>query len=400
MKIQPIRNEADYEASLRYLDTVIDAEEGTAEANERDVLAILIEKYEEEHYPIDLPDPVDAIRFRMEQLGIGQKDLIPCIGSRSKVSEILSGKRELTLKMIRALNRHLGIPAEVLVREKPLSHLREFQGIDFDSFPITEMARHGAFRGFAAADLSDKAEECIRFLIEKIGGPEAVPEGLLRKSESARMNAKLDPYALRGWSLQVLAEAVEEEDDVAPYERDNINDPFLRTLVGLSILHEGPWLAKEFLRRHGLLLEIVPHLKNTYLDGAAFITKAGRPVIGLTLRYDRIDNFWFTLLHEIGHIRLHLERGAFIADDMTLRGSQTDSNIEREADRFAEDALLPDWSSWNDTGSPSKEEVLAFASSRNVHPAIVAGRIQHARNNFKLFANLVGRGEVRPLFER
>ncbi len=111
------RNEKDYAAALKRLDRVIDARDGTPEADVRDVLTVLMERYEEEHYIIDQPDPLDAVRFRLEQAGLSTKDLVPYIGSRSKVSEVLSGRRSLTLKMIRALNRHLGIPAEVLLRD-------------------------------------------------------------------------------------------------------------------------------------------------------------------------------------------------------------------------------------------------------------------------------------------
>jgi HTH-type transcriptional regulator/antitoxin HigA len=400
MSVKPIRNEEDYRLALKHLDTIVDVAERTPEADERDVLIILIEKYEEEHYKIDLPDPLEAIRFRMEQAKLTQKDLLPYIGSRSKVSEVLSGKRDLTLKMIRALNRHLGIPAEVLLQEKPLSSLDEFQDVDFDRFPIAEMEKNGAFRGFDTTNLKDKAEECIRFLIDKSGGLEALPEGIFRKSRSSRLNAKIDPYALQGWSLQVLA-AASEEENVGAYEPQNINASFLRALVGLSVLKEGPYLAKEFLKKRGVLLEIVPHLRRTYLDGAAFITKSGRPVIGLTIRHDRVDNFWFTLLHEIGHIcKNHLSVGSFIADDMTLRGAQTDSDLEREADEVAEDALIPADFDLDRKQYVSKADVLSYASACNVHPAIVAGRIQHKRNNYRLFANLVGRDEVRHLFKR
>lgn len=398
VNIRPIRSEQDYASSLEYLNTVIDAEEGSPEANDRDVLTVLIEKYEEEHYPIDIPDPVDAIRFRIDQLGLTQKDLVPYIGSRSKVSEVLSGKRELTLKMIRALNRHLGIPAEVLLREKPLSRLDEFRGIDFQKFPIAEMNRNGAFQGLDTSNLEDKAEECIRFLVNNIGGLEAVPEGLFRATASARLNAKIDPYALQGWSLQVLAKA-SEEVNVRPFVRENVSQPFLRGLVGLSVLNDGPRLSKEFLKKHGILLQVVPHLKNTYLDAAAFITEAGRPIIGLTIRHDRIDNFWFTLLHEIGHIVRHLRIGSFIADDMSLRGSNSDNDVEREADKFAEDALLPPGFNLDQDEFVTKQEVLDYASANTIHPSIVAGRIQFAKNNYRLFSSLVGRGEVRRQFE-
>ncbi len=124
-------------------------------------------------------------------------------------------------------------------------------------------------------------------------------------------------------------------------------------------------------------------------------------MIGLTIRYDRVDNFWFTLLHEIGHIcRNHLDTGSFIADDMTLRGTQTDSALEREADDFAETTLVPEDFDLDGKRHVSKADVLSYAAAHNVHPAIVAGRVQHKRKNYRLFANLVGRNEVRHWFKR
>jgi antitoxin component HigA of HigAB toxin-antitoxin module len=116
--IKPIKTEADYDAALKQISSLMDAEAGTHEADELEVLATLVKCYEAEHYPIDLPDPIAAIRFRMEQLKLSQRDLIPYIGSRSKVSEVLSGKRSLTLQMIRSLHQNLGIPAEVLLKEQ------------------------------------------------------------------------------------------------------------------------------------------------------------------------------------------------------------------------------------------------------------------------------------------
>lgn len=396
--IKPIRNEKDYAFALEYLDSVIDSKEGTPEADVRDVMIILIEKYEEEHYHMDIPDPIEAIKFRMEQAGLTQKDLIPYVGSRSKVSEVLSGKRELTLKMIRALNRHFGVPADVLLREKPISLVDGFRDFEFEKFPIAEMKKNGAFRGLKITDVKDKSEECIRLLIEKIGGLKAIPDGLFRKTSSARLNVKIDPYALQGWSLHVLVKASDEEH-VAPFIKENVNESFLRALAGLSVLNEGPRLAKEFLNKNGIILEVVPHLKNTYLDGAAFMIRDEQAIIGLTLRYDRIDNFWFTLIHEIAHIVSHLDTGSFIVDDMSLRGSKTDNDIEREADNFAQKALLPDSFDLDQKDFVSKKEVLDCAAANAVHPAIVAGRIQYTKNNYRLFSNMIGRGEVRQWFD-
>ena len=112
-----LKTEKEYELALKRIEKLMDAEVDTPEGDELVRLADMAEAYEDEHYPIPLPDPIDAIQFRMEQLGFRQKDLVEFIGSRSKVSEVLNRKRPLSLNMIRALNRELGIPAEVLLQE-------------------------------------------------------------------------------------------------------------------------------------------------------------------------------------------------------------------------------------------------------------------------------------------
>ena len=119
MKLKPIRSEKDYEAALQAISPYFDNEPelGTSEADYFEILAMLIEKYESEHYPIFPPDPVEAIRFRMEQAGLTIKDLEPIIGRSNRVYEIFSRKRPLTLPMIRRLHRDLGIPAESLIGE-------------------------------------------------------------------------------------------------------------------------------------------------------------------------------------------------------------------------------------------------------------------------------------------
>jgi HTH-type transcriptional regulator/antitoxin HigA len=118
MEIRPIRSEADYEATLKEVSRLVDLDPapGTTEGDRLDVLATLVQAYEARHYPVDLPDPIEAIKFRMEQSGLSVKDLEPMIGRRNRVYEILNRKRALTLPMIRKLHRELGIPAESLIQ--------------------------------------------------------------------------------------------------------------------------------------------------------------------------------------------------------------------------------------------------------------------------------------------
>ncbi|ALJ06053.1 DNA-binding protein [Pseudalgibacter alginicilyticus] len=117
MKILPIRNENDYENALNRLEEIFDAKKGTEDGDELEILSILIDRYENEQFPIGMPDPIEAIKFRMEQMGMKQKDLAEVVGFKSRVSEILNKKRKLTLDMIRKLNTTLHIPTEVLIQD-------------------------------------------------------------------------------------------------------------------------------------------------------------------------------------------------------------------------------------------------------------------------------------------
>ena len=116
MAIKPIKTKKDYQAAMNRLEVIFDAKPGTPEGDELEVLGILIDKYEQEHYPIGYPDPIEAIKFRMEQLGYSQSDLARVVGLKSRASEILSKKRKLTLEMIRQLHQALGIPTDVLIQ--------------------------------------------------------------------------------------------------------------------------------------------------------------------------------------------------------------------------------------------------------------------------------------------
>jgi len=117
MDIKLIRTEADYQAALGRIRALWEAEPGTPEADELEILALLINKYEEENYPIEEPDPIEYIKIRMEELGLKQEDLVPYMGNKGNVSKVLSRKRSLSLEMIRNLHRGLRFPLEVLIAE-------------------------------------------------------------------------------------------------------------------------------------------------------------------------------------------------------------------------------------------------------------------------------------------
>lgn len=399
--IRSIRSEKDYEAALARIDALMDAESGSDEFDELDVLTDLVELYESKHEPMGFPSPLAAIEFRMEQANLSPRDLIPFIGNRAKVSEVLSGKRALTMPMARALHEHLGIPADILLRDSEIALGDPLTDIQWRRFPVKAMAKLAWIPD--GPDLVAHAEQIIRDLIERAGGPDVAGAALYRKNDQVRANAKMDPYALKAWCWQVLAKANEERPKVE-YKRGIVTLELLSKLARLSWSEDGPRLAKEFLARHGIPLVIVQHLPRTYLDGAALRLGDGRPVIALTLRYDRIDNFWFCLLHELAHVGRHLDndKGNAFIDDLTLRkteGGREDPK-ESQADEWAEEALIPKavWEASAVKEEPKAMAVINLANALEIHPAIVAGRVRYEQRNYRLLSQFVGTGEVRRQF--
>ena len=396
--IRAIRSEADYRAALARIDALMDAEPGTTEDEELDVLLDLVELYEEKHVPMGYPSALAGIQFRMEQEGLSARDLIPLIGSRSKVSEVLSGKRPLTMQMARALHAGLGIPADVLLQQPGGELGSALEGIVWERFPLEEMAKRGWIK--KRPNLLEHAEEIMRDLIDRAGGEHAIPAVLYRKNDHARINAKTDPYALKAWCWEVLGRANARHLPVS-YKPGTVNPDFLRNVARLSWSEDGPRLAQEFLAKHGIHLVCLRHLPRTHLDGAALQLADGTPVIGLTLRYDRLDNFWFCLMHELAHVGRHLgnTKDDSFVDDLSLRDVKIVHRDRREdeADEWAENGLIPEevWETSRVKDKPSPLAVMALAQRLDIHPAIVAGRVRYATGNFRLLSHFVGTGAVR-----
>ena len=341
-------------------------------------------------------DPVDAIKFYMAQNGLNHRDLVPMIGSRSKVSEILSGTRPLTMPMARALHRHLGIPAEDLLKEPAVHAGASENEIDWRRFPLREMAKRNWVE--KRSNLREHADELVTGLMRKAGCSQAAV-ALYRKNDQNRANAKTDPYALQAWCWRVMAQAKEREL-AADYRPDGDQVELMNRVAKFSPAIDGPRQVVDFLAEQGIAVEILRHLPRTHLDGATMKSEDGRPIIGLTLRYDRIDNFWWVLMHELAHVALHLPETceAFVDDD-DLRGTGTDVK-ELEADRLAYESLIPTavWENSDILENPSPMAVMAMAQEVGVHPAIVAGRARHELGKYRLLSQFVGTREIRRLF--
>jgi HTH-type transcriptional regulator/antitoxin HigA len=397
-KIRAIRSEADHEAALARIDALMDAQAGTPRGAELDVLTDLVELYEAKAEPFGFPSALEAIQFRMEQGELSPRDLVPMIGSRAKVSEVLSGKRPLTMQMARALHANLGIPADVLLQQQGGELPSALEGIEWHRFPLAEMAKRGWIE--KRRNLVSHAEELVRDLIRRAGGEHVLPAALYRKNDHARLNAKTDPYSLKAWCWEVLARANGRKLP-SGYKPGTVDLAFLRRVAALSWSEEGPKLAEEFLAKHGIHLVHVAHLPRTHLDGAALQLSDGTPVIGLTLRYDRLDNFWFCLLHELAHVGRHMNnmRSEAFVDDLSLRGVRGVHRDVREdeADEWAENGLIPSdvWNTSRVKGDPSPLAVVELAQRLGIHPAIIAGRIRHETRNYRLLSHFVGTGTVR-----
>ena len=395
MEAKILKSEAEYEAALAYVETLMDAEANSTEETELELFAVLIENYESEKYPIGLPDPIEAIKFRMEQAGLKRKDMATYLGSQSKVSEVLNRKRPLSLAMMRALHNGLGIPAEVLL-QSPGKGLGECK-YNYRDYPFNEMFKQGylAFNG-TIHQAKAHAEELLIALFSVFG--EAPPQPIYCKNGENN----IDPNALVAWQARAIALALQE--DLPPFLDENLTDDFIQEVIRLSYYSQGPQMAQEALNKKGIHLIVLPHLQHTYLDGACFSSPTSRPIIGMTLRHDRLDNFWFTLAHELAHCFLHLSQDSSAAffDDTEHFISETDDPREIEANHFARDILIPP-KAWEQEHSHLLESrqsqpVTAFAERVGVAPAVIAGRVRWETANYKKFSQLVGYGQVRDQF--
>jgi HTH-type transcriptional regulator/antitoxin HigA len=396
MKPKLIKTETDYKAALARIDQIFDAKPGTPEGDELDLLATLVELYEDKAFPIDPPDPIAAIRFRMEQANLKAKDLIPYIGSASKVSEVLSGRRTLSLTMIRNLVNELGLPAAALLKtpsDSLSSKSPRQQGRDF---PIAQMVKRGWFSGFQGTIAEAKAQlvDLMSGFIAGLG-PNALIPALNR--QHIREGSKQNEYALTAWRIRVATLALRES--LPTYKPGTVTATYLRELVRLSYFDSGPLLAKEYLNKSGIHMICERHLPRTHLDGAALKLPDNSAVVALTLRYDRLDNFWFTLFHELAHVALHLDTDDVDAffDDLTQEGRDA---REKEADKFAAEALIPS-SAWKPARLNKKSDlasVVAFAEKLRISPSIPAGRIRFETKDYTVLKQLLGAGKLRPMF--
>lgn len=265
--------------------------------------------------------------------------------------------------------------------------------IVWGQFPYKEMIKRKWFAVPRSANPVQKVKEY--FL--NAAGPQFATALHRKKMRSGNVP---NEYALLAWQARILEKARKrvENGEIAEFE---LNDQWLPELTSLTQRKDGPKRARRLLAERGIVLMVERHLPGSYLDGAAMLSGDGTPVVGLTLRHDRLDNFWFVLMHELGHVFLHLFDGLrFDFFDEEVGANETDT-IEAEADKFALDALIPEalWDQCLSRFALSEEAVRIDAETIGTDPSIIAGRIRKERGNYTILNHLVGYGQVRLQLE-
>jgi len=381
MNIKPIRNDSDYEEALRALELLVaaDPDPDSADGDRLNILTTLVESYENDRYPSTLPSPIDAIKFRMEQANLSPVDLVPFIGSRSKVSEVLSGKRPLSLEMIRALEAGLGIPAKVLI-QKPNTG-GQFQ--TWSDALVKAMDKLGYF-GKASYDGKNKDSLLSAFFGSSTGSMQ-----LAWRKTDQRISPRTDEHALAAWAAYVERKA--STISAPDYQDGTVTLEFMREILKLSVYKDGPLRAQKMLKDNGIILIVTPHLPKTRVDGVTILHNKKKPIIGMSLRFDRIDNFWFTLLHELAHISLHLNQDSVFFDELEDGLGVDVNDTEAEADAMAQEAVIPA-AKWEISPAkiiPSPMAAQSLANELGIHVAVVAGYIRYKHQNYFYLKKIV-----------
>ena len=343
--------------------------------------------------------PAILIRARIAK-GLSQRQLAEAIGlkeqqiQRYEAEEYASANLRRLADVSDALGLNITEVAEFKATlQGPLYVDKD--GLAWDQFPVKEMYRRNWFEGFSGSleAAVANAEELVKeFVKDSIGKP---VQALAR--QRVRLGGVINRYALLAWQCRIIALA-KKQSLGSRYKQKAITKEWLAKLARLSCVDNWEKQVIGYLHDLGIRLVIESHLPNTYLDGAAFLLPDGSPVIGMTLRYDRLDNFWFVLFHELIHVMKHLQKDRVesIFDDLEVEAE----DIEQEADEQAGEILIPE-SKWNTALARylrSEESSKDFADEIGVHSAIVAGKIRREANNYIILKDMVEQGEVRRLF--
>jgi HTH-type transcriptional regulator / antitoxin HigA len=330
---------------------------------------------------------------------LSQNELAECVGikeqqiQRYEAEQYASASLTRLAKIARALELNISEIAEFEVIPETIDFKDE--NIAWDQFPVKEMYLRNWFGKFYKGSLPDainNSEELVKEFIANTYGKSLFSAARQR----IRLGGKVNKYALIAWQCRIT-DLAKDKEVKGEFKKSALTREWFKDFIRLSIEEEGLKKAIMQLYKYGIRLVIEPHLPQTHLDGAVFLLKEG-PVIGMTLRYDRLDNFWFVLIHELIHIKRHLNRTNIesIFDDLETNGD----DIERETDKETGEILIPAkiWETALPRYSLSEGAINDFANKIGVSSAIVAGKIRREMKNYTILTGLVGQGEVRKNF--
>lgn len=299
--------------------------------------------------------------------------------------------RSISLAGLLRVARALGIRLSADI-DQPLPDpwLPSYEMSSADAQKVLKHARENGW--LDKVDQSDESgiSQLKRTVAEHVG--EYGTPSLLRTGLNVHDLSK--DWFLLAWKAQVTRNAQRQIQRKKPKYRP-LDMSWLSCLVKLSVRDDGPARAKEMLAEQGIILVIEPQIAGMRVDGAAFLIDE-HPVIGLTLRLDAVDNFWFTLMHEVGHVVLHYRTGLVSGFFDDFENLEID-DMEEEANRFAQNMLIPD-AVWNKSPvriAKTADPVEKLAKQLGIAPEIIFGRLRMERQNYKIFSDKIGRGRVR-----
>ena len=346
----------------------------------------------------ELPDLL--VKARISK-GLSQRDLAERLSLKEQQIQRYESEKYAAASLRRiveiadALGLNISKHARLEATPQKAQPLEEEEKFDLARFPLKEMYQRGWFADFRGSfrDAEASSHHLLHDFLS-IMGPR--PIDVLYRMH-VRGGSRLDSYALLAWECRAWRLAEEEHVNVS-FDRSRITEAWLHQLIQLSVQENGARLAKEYLKDAGIALVVEPHLSRTYLDGASFLMSKGHAVIGLTLRYDRLDNFWFVLLHEIAHLILHARATAIqqFFDDLDAQPDE----VESQADQFASETLVPSdvWETSVARYVRSAAAVKSLAGELGISPALVAGKIRKEAENYIILKELIGVGAVRAQF--
>lgn len=280
----------------------------------------------------------------------------------------------------------------------------EQQAIFLEKLSRSDTAREMARRKWlenSSVPLKERVAKRGTALLEFMATPRAFVRSyaMFKGRRQSSERTLIDEFATRAWAVYIT-NISQEHVQKSTFNPSNISREFLRSVSKLSVRERGPKLALDAVREIGICVVLESGLPGMSVDGASFHIAGSAPVLALTLRHDRLDNFWFTLFHEIGHIYLHLnEPGDEIFVDSLDDFDKDELEVEAEANAFAKDSLIPRdiWLRSDAHRFGSEASVLDLAKHLGIHPAIVAGRIRYERREYRIFNDLIGRGLLRDV---